>query len=198
MDILFFNSSDYVKGIKNGCLCIVEIRGTQGCAFVGDPARAVGECREVANAQPCVPLISTMHGQPFLIPFITWNVKWLRKKTKYDVNRSGQSRHKSHYQSAQCTRPSHCLRQQWRHNPIQLRDVTIATQWALLRAHVNRTEIIWKSTDRRSNLSLFLYVQGLIHGCLMMFISRVIRWNCFSKMWRISLRRILQNNDLQC
>ena len=27
------------------------------------------------KAQPCVPLISTMHGQPFLIPFITWNVK---------------------------------------------------------------------------------------------------------------------------
>ena len=30
-----------VKGIKNGCPCIVEIRGTQGCALVGDPARAV-------------------------------------------------------------------------------------------------------------------------------------------------------------
>ena len=27
-----------VKGIKNGCPCIVEIRGTQGCALVGDPA----------------------------------------------------------------------------------------------------------------------------------------------------------------
>ena len=32
------------------------------------PAQAVGECRGVAKAQPCVPLISTMHGQPFLIP----------------------------------------------------------------------------------------------------------------------------------
>ena len=41
-----------VKGIKNGCSCIVEIRGTQGCALVGDPARAVGECRDVAKAQP--------------------------------------------------------------------------------------------------------------------------------------------------
>ena len=30
----------------------VEIRGTQGCALVGDPARAVGECRDVAKAQP--------------------------------------------------------------------------------------------------------------------------------------------------
>ena len=42
----------YNKGIKNGCPCIVEIRGTQGCALVGDPARAVGECRDVAKAQP--------------------------------------------------------------------------------------------------------------------------------------------------
>ena len=40
------------KGIKNGCPCIVEIRGTQGCALVGDPARAVGECRDIAKAQP--------------------------------------------------------------------------------------------------------------------------------------------------
>ena len=41
-----------IKGIENGCPCIVEIRGTQGCALVGDPARAVGECRDVAKAQP--------------------------------------------------------------------------------------------------------------------------------------------------
>ena len=40
------------KGIKNGWPCIVEIRGTQGCALVGDPARAAGECRDVAKAQP--------------------------------------------------------------------------------------------------------------------------------------------------
>ena len=105
---------------------------------------------------------------------------------------------KSHSQSVQCTRPSHCLRQQWRHNHIQLCDVTTATQRMLLWAHVNGTEIILKSTDRRSNLSLFLYVQGLIHGCLIMFISRVIRWNCFSKILRISLPRMLQNDDLQC
>ena len=114
------------------------------------------------------------------------------------MNRSGHSRQKSHSQSVQCTRPSHCLRQQWRHNPIQRRDVTIATQRTLLRAHVNTTEIVLKSTDRRSNMSLFLYVQGLIHGCQIVFISRVIRWFFFSQMWRISLPRILQNNDLQC
>ena len=113
-------------------------------------------------------------------------------------NRSGHSRLSSHYQSAQCTHPSHRLRQQWRHNPIQLRDVTIATQRMLMRARVNGTEIVLKSTDRSSKLSLFRYVQMLMHGCLIVFISRVIRWNCFSKMWRISLPRILQNSDLQC
>ena len=30
----------------------VIMRCTQGCALVGDPARAVGECRDVAKAQP--------------------------------------------------------------------------------------------------------------------------------------------------
>ena len=99
---------------------------------------------------------------------------------RYD--RSGHSRHKSHSQSVQCTRPSHCLLQQWRHNPIQLCDVTIATQRTLLRMRVNGTEIVLKSTDRRPNLSLFLYAQGLMHKCLIVFISRVIRWNCFSKI----------------
>ena len=44
--------SIFRKGIKNGCPCIVEIRGTQGFALVGDPARAVCECRDVAKAQP--------------------------------------------------------------------------------------------------------------------------------------------------
>ena len=30
------------NGIKNGCPCIVQIRGMQGCALVGDPAQAIG------------------------------------------------------------------------------------------------------------------------------------------------------------
>ena len=50
--LIYFIVRDIVKGIKNGCPFIVEIRGTQGCALVGDPARAVGECRDVAKAQP--------------------------------------------------------------------------------------------------------------------------------------------------
>ena len=52
----------YIKVIKNFCLCIVEIRGTRGCVLVRDPARALGECRDVAKTQSYVPLISTMHG----------------------------------------------------------------------------------------------------------------------------------------
>ena len=31
-----------IKWLKNGCPCIVEIRGMQGCALVGDPARVQG------------------------------------------------------------------------------------------------------------------------------------------------------------
>ena len=54
-----------IKGIKNGCPCIVEIRGTQDCALVGDPARAV------AKAQPCVPLI--------LNPFYNMKCKIVKK-----------------------------------------------------------------------------------------------------------------------
>ena len=33
-------------------MCIVEIRGTQVCALVGDPALAYGSCKDVAKAQP--------------------------------------------------------------------------------------------------------------------------------------------------
>ena len=31
-----------------------------------------------------------------------------------------------------------------------------------------------------------------------MFVSKVIRWNLFGKMWSILLLRTLKNNDLQC
>ena len=42
----------FIEGIKNGHPCIVEIRGTEGCALVGDPARAGGSWRDIAKAQP--------------------------------------------------------------------------------------------------------------------------------------------------
>ena len=66
----FLKNPFSIKGVKNGCPCIVEYRGALGYALVGDPAQVVGEGRDVAKAQPCVPLISTVYGQPFLIPLI--------------------------------------------------------------------------------------------------------------------------------
>ena len=48
----FHSLALFVKGIKNGCLCIVEMRGTQGCALVEDPTATIGECADVAKAQP--------------------------------------------------------------------------------------------------------------------------------------------------
>ena len=50
--MLFVCGVDIDKGIKNGCSCIVEIRGMQRCALVRDPSRAAGEYRDVAKAQP--------------------------------------------------------------------------------------------------------------------------------------------------
>ena len=50
--LLLLVISPTAKGIKNGCPCIVEIRGTQGWAFVGYSARTVDECRDVSKAQP--------------------------------------------------------------------------------------------------------------------------------------------------
>ena len=48
----------------------------------------------------------------------------------------------------------------WRHN---------SNTKKLLREHVNGAQVVLKSTDRRSSISQCLYVQGLIHWCLMVF-----------------------------
>ena len=77
--------------VLNGCPCIVENRGMQGCALVGDLARAVGECRNIVQAQPYVPPISAMHRQPFLIPFIVvylmlaWRNGWPNSRVAGDL-----------------------------------------------------------------------------------------------------------------
>ena len=71
----------------------------------------------------------------------------------------------------------------WRHN---------RKTKTLLRAHVNGTVIGLKYTDKWLNITLFLHVQGLNHGYLTVFISTVMRLNCFSKMWHILLPRILK------
>ena len=67
-----------VKGIKNGCPCIVEIRGTQGCALVGDPARAVGECR---RSQGTTLSASDLHNAraTILNPFYNMEYKVINK-----------------------------------------------------------------------------------------------------------------------
>ena len=158
----------------------MEIRGTQG------------------RSQSTTQSASGLHNTRVTILNSFYNMEYeIMKENKigYDVNRSGYSGHKSHTQSVQCTRPQPLSTSIMTSQSIQLRDVTIVTQMTLLRAHMNGTEIVLKSRDRRSNLSLFLYVQELIHGYLIVFISRVSRLNCFSKRWRISLSRILQNND---
>ena len=68
-----------VKGIKNGCPCIVEIRGTQGCALVGDPARAVGECR--VRSQGTTLSASDLHNAraTILNPFYNMEYKIIKK-----------------------------------------------------------------------------------------------------------------------
>ena len=144
-----------IKGIKNGCPCIVEIRGTSRRRVQGRSQGTTLSASDLHNARATI--LNPFYNMEYKI------IKKIRQKTAWiEADIPSQ---KSHSQSVQCTRPSHCLRQQWRHNPIQLRDVTIATQRTLLRAHVNTTKIVLKSPDRRSNMSLFLYVQGLIHGC---------------------------------
>ena len=56
------------------------------------------------------------------------------------MNRSGHSRHKSHSQSVQCTRPSYCLRRQWRHNPIH--SIPLATTLRASDLHNARATIL--------------------------------------------------------
>ena len=70
----------YVKGIKNGCPCIVEIRGTQGCALVRDLAWAAGECREVAM-QGTTLIAPDLHNTwaTILNPFYNMEYKIIKK-----------------------------------------------------------------------------------------------------------------------
>ena len=70
----------FVKGIKNGYSCFVEIRSTQGWALVGDTARTGVQGRSQFTAQHQVPLISTMHGclTVFISKVIGWNWKMWR------------------------------------------------------------------------------------------------------------------------
>ena len=71
---------DLAKGIKNGCPCIVEIRGTQGCALVGDPARAVRQVQ--GRSQGTTLSASDLHNAraTILNPFYNMEYKIIKKK----------------------------------------------------------------------------------------------------------------------
>ena len=51
--LINFAPADFViKEIKNGWPCIVEFKGMQDCALVGDLPQAIGKWRDVVKAQP--------------------------------------------------------------------------------------------------------------------------------------------------
>ena len=74
--LTFFNE---VKGITNGCPCIVEIRGTQGCALVGDPARS--RRRVQGRSQGTTLSASDLHNAraTILNPFYNMECKIIKK-----------------------------------------------------------------------------------------------------------------------
>ena len=56
-----------MEGIKNGCPCIIiEISCTKDCALATFLHLPTSRAGSPTKAQPCVFLISTIHGQPFL------------------------------------------------------------------------------------------------------------------------------------
>ena len=82
-------------------------------------------------------------------------------------------------------------------NSITSQMNTIATQRILQQVHLNEIEIVLKSMEWRSNITILLAVQRLNHWCLTVFMLRLIRWDFFSKIC-ILLLPILKNNNLQC
>ena len=70
---LIFNG---IKGINNACPCIEEIRGTYGRALATLLHSPTARAGSPTKVDPCVPLISTMHGPPLLIPSATTHNKW--------------------------------------------------------------------------------------------------------------------------
>ena len=85
-DFLNYFTFHVVKGIKNGCLCTVEIRGTYGCALATSMHSPTARAGSPTKAKPCVPLISTMHGQTFLIPLTRYSHRVPGYLTRYSVS----------------------------------------------------------------------------------------------------------------
>ena len=178
----------FVEGSDNVCTCIVGIRGTRGLCLGRRPCA----CRWWVQGRSQGTTLSTsdLHNGRTTHSYNMY-CRIIKKISQKDLNRIRHSMHRCHSQSAQRIRPNHCLRRQWRHNPIQIHDVRIATQRTIRPAHVNGTELVLKSTDRWLNITYFRHVQRLNHGFLTAFTSKVIRWYCLSKIWRIlSLRRL--------
>ena len=98
------------------------------------------------------------------------------------MNRSGHSIYEYHPRSAQCIRPSHCLRKQWRHNPIQHNDVTISTQRTLLQP-LNITMLCPRAEPW---MLCSIYMRS------------VVRWNCIIKCCVFFISAYVKNNDIQC
>ena len=64
--------NEMIKGLRMFARALWR---SEGCALATSLHSPTARAGSPAKAQPCMPLISTMHGQTFLIPFITWNIK---------------------------------------------------------------------------------------------------------------------------
>ena len=68
-----FNIPCYKKGLRMVDRALWRSEALRVVPWLRPCTRlAYGSCRSPTKAQPCVPLISTMHGQPFLIPLIQY------------------------------------------------------------------------------------------------------------------------------
>ena len=118
-----------VKGIKNGCPCIVEIRGMQGCALVGGRP-CTSHRRMQGQSQGTTLSASDLHNAraTILNPFYKMEYRIIKKTrqntTWIEEDILGINLTPNWY-NALAPAMVYVNR---RHNPIQLRDVTIATQ----------------------------------------------------------------------
>ena len=139
--------------------------------------------------------LRAMQGQPFLISLITWNIKQVWKWKKWDMNRGINSVCQPHFPIgimhlplSFCTLASQSL---GHHDPSQLHDIIDEFQSNTKNLPANMpewTKIISKSMDQPLNIQVFLHVQRLYHGNLMLFISKIIiiRWNRFTKICHLT------------
>ena len=151
-----------------------EIRGTQGCALVADhglrlvQGRSQGTTLSASDFHMARPTIL----KPFydieckMIKKIRQNKTWLEADipcVNILPNRYNAFAPAVAYVSNNVVIPDNFMTSKMN---------TKATLRTLLQSHLYGTEIVLKSTDRLSNITLFLHVQWLNHRCLTVFISR--------------------------